>query len=162
LVNEVHKSLVKQNGYFCSGKCEQFKKIPYSALIQVFFVIFLNFFNIVYIIFIFTYEQQAINQLIQRILTENEENLQIWKQKLLESVGKFGKMITDIIPDVELIIGILLYHIFIIILLLFYCYFVILFFHCYIIIPNLFVCYFIRSPARYSPFSEPRRLCVSV
>jgi predicted ATPase len=37
LVNEVHKPIVRQRGYFISGKFDQFKRnIPYASLIQAF------------------------------------------------------------------------------------------------------------------------------
>jgi predicted ATPase len=36
LVNEIQKPVVTQHGYFCCGKCEQFKvSSPYAAFIQV-------------------------------------------------------------------------------------------------------------------------------
>ena len=82
LVNEVHKPIVRQRGYFISGKFDQFKRdIPYAALIQAF------------------------QELIRQLLTESEAKLQIWKQKLLDALSKNAQVIIDVIPEVELIIG---------------------------------------------------------
>ena len=37
LVNEVHKPIVRQRGYFIGGKFDQFKRdIPYASTIQAF------------------------------------------------------------------------------------------------------------------------------
>ncbi|VXD25636.1 ATP-binding region ATPase domain protein (fragment) [Planktothrix paucivesiculata PCC 9631] len=82
LVNEVHKPIVRQRGYFIAGKFDQFKhNIPYASLIQAF------------------------QSLIQQLLTESEAEIQIWKQKLLGVLGINGQIIIDVIPEVELIIG---------------------------------------------------------
>jgi PAS domain S-box-containing protein len=82
LVNEIHKPIARQRGYFISGKFDQFKRdIPYASLIQAF------------------------QELIRQLLTEREVQLQGWKKKLLEALGSNGQVITDVIPEVELIIG---------------------------------------------------------
>ena len=82
LVNEIHKPIVRQRGYFISGKFDQFKRdIPYASLIQAF------------------------QELVRQLLTESEAQLQRWKQKLLEALGSNGQVIIDVIPEVELIIG---------------------------------------------------------
>jgi predicted ATPase/signal transduction histidine kinase/DNA-binding NarL/FixJ family response regulator len=82
LVNEVHKPIVRQRGYFISGKFDQFKRdIPYASLIQAF------------------------QELIRQLLTETEAQLQTWKQQLLDALGSNGQVIVDVIPEVELIIG---------------------------------------------------------
>ncbi|MFB2917663.1 trifunctional serine/threonine-protein kinase/ATP-binding protein/sensor histidine kinase [Aerosakkonema funiforme] len=82
LVNEVHKPIVQARGYFIAGKFDQFQRnIPYAALIQAF------------------------RSLMQQLLTESAEKLEIWQQKLLEALGQNGQIIIDVIPEVELIIG---------------------------------------------------------
>ncbi|MCC5651420.1 AAA family ATPase [Nostoc sp. XA013] len=82
LVNEVHKPIIRQRGYFISGKFDQYKRnIPYASLIQAF------------------------QELMRQILTENAEKLTNWKKKLLEAVGINGQVIIDFIPDLEKIIG---------------------------------------------------------
>jgi predicted ATPase len=73
---------VSHHGYFCAGKFDQFKKhIPYSTLIQA-----------------FTY-------LIKTLLTEDSKRLIDWKQRIGKSLGENGKLMTDLIPELELIIG---------------------------------------------------------
>ncbi|MDZ8051390.1 MAG: AAA family ATPase [Aulosira sp. ZfuVER01] len=82
LVNEVHKPIVKARGYFIAGKFDQFKRnIPYSSVVNAF------------------------QDLIRQLLTESQENITIWKQKLLEALGANAQAIVEVIPEVELIIG---------------------------------------------------------
>jgi predicted ATPase/signal transduction histidine kinase/tRNA A-37 threonylcarbamoyl transferase component Bud32 len=82
LVNEVHKPIVRQRGYFISGKFDQFKRnIPYASFIQAF------------------------QELIGQLLTENADRIAHWQTKLLNVLGSNGQVIIDVIPEVELIIG---------------------------------------------------------
>ncbi|MEG4322088.1 MULTISPECIES: AAA family ATPase [unclassified Microcoleus] len=82
IVNEVHKPIVRQRGYFINGKFDQFKRnIPYAALIQAF------------------------QSLIGQLLTESREKLQAWREKLAAALGINGAVIVDVIPEIELIIG---------------------------------------------------------
>lgn len=82
LVQEVYKLTLQQRGYFIAGKFDQFKRnIPYSGFIQAF------------------------QDLIRQLLTESSEQLQNWKEKILEAVGISGHLIVEVIPEVELIIG---------------------------------------------------------
>jgi predicted ATPase/tRNA A-37 threonylcarbamoyl transferase component Bud32 len=82
LVNEVHKPIVRQRGYFISGKFDQLKRnIPYASLIQAF------------------------QELMRQILTESADKIAVWKEKLLGSLGSNGQVIIDVIPEVELVIG---------------------------------------------------------
>lgn len=82
IVNEIHKPIVASRGYFIRGKFDQFRRdIPYAALIQAF------------------------QELIRQLLTENEQQIAVWKNKLLEANGDNGQVIIDVIPEVELIIG---------------------------------------------------------
>jgi serine/threonine protein kinase len=82
LVNEIHKPIVRQRGYFISGKFDQFKRnIPYASIIQAF------------------------QELMRQLLTESDRQLGIWKSKLLKALGSNGQVIIDVIPEVERIIG---------------------------------------------------------
>jgi len=82
LVNEIHKPIVRQRGYFISGKFDQFKRnIPYASLIQAF------------------------QELIGQLLAESTEKIEIWQAKILEALGSNGQVIIDVIPEVEKIIG---------------------------------------------------------
>ncbi|MEH2382866.1 MAG: AAA family ATPase [Nostoc sp.] len=82
LVNEIHKPIIKNRGYFIAGKFEQFQRnIPYASLIQAF------------------------QELMQQLLTENEVKLATWKEKLLEALVPNAQIIIDVIPELEFIIG---------------------------------------------------------
>ncbi len=82
VVSEIHKPIVRQRGYFITGKFDQFKRdIPYAAITQAF------------------------ESLMQQLLTKSSEELTIWKDKLLSKLGKNGAIIIDVVPSLELIIG---------------------------------------------------------
>ena len=82
LVNEVHKPIVQQRGYFIGGKFDQLKRdIPYASLIQAF------------------------RELMRQLLAESQARVEVWKNKLLRALGVNGQVIIDVIPEVELIIG---------------------------------------------------------
>jgi len=83
LVFEAQRHLPPGSGRFAYAKFDQFKHaIPYHGLIQAFQVV------------------------IQQLLTEPDEVLQEWRERILESVGDSGKVLTDVIPEIELIIGV--------------------------------------------------------
>ncbi|WP_432809661.1 trifunctional serine/threonine-protein kinase/ATP-binding protein/sensor histidine kinase [Pantanalinema sp. GBBB05] len=82
LVNEIHKSVVRQRGYFITGKFDQFKRnIPYASLIQAF------------------------QELVRQLLTESEAQIAVWREKLSQALAPNGQVIIEVIPEVELIIG---------------------------------------------------------
>jgi predicted ATPase/serine phosphatase RsbU (regulator of sigma subunit)/tRNA A-37 threonylcarbamoyl transferase component Bud32 len=82
LVNEIHKLIARQRGYFIAGKFDQFKRnIPYSALLQAF------------------------QDWVRQILTESEGELLIWKQEILEALGSNAQVILDVIPELQLLLG---------------------------------------------------------
>lgn len=82
LVQEIHKTIVEKSGYFISGKFDQLQRtIPYSAI------------------------NGAFRELMRLLLTEDEEQLELWKKKLLSALGINGQVIIDVIPEVELVMG---------------------------------------------------------
>lgn len=82
LVNQVRNKLLEKRGYFISGKYELYKRnIPYSALIQAF------------------------SGLIALLLRESTASLDTWRSMLQIALTVNGKVMTDVIPDLELIIG---------------------------------------------------------
>ncbi len=82
LINEIRKPLVEQKGYFISGKFDQFKRnISYSAIVQAFC------------------------EMVKLILAEPQESLDRWKSDLSEALGPNGRIVADMIPELELIIG---------------------------------------------------------
>lgn len=82
LIQELQKPIVEHRGYFTAGKFDLYQKnIPYSALIQ------------------------SLRNLIRTFLTESDERVERWKQKILKAVGTNGRVITDVIPELEILIG---------------------------------------------------------
>lgn len=82
VVNEIHKPIVRQRGYFIWGKFDQFKRnIPFSALVQAF------------------------QKLMRQLLTESDTHLQRWKAKILAALGENAQVIIEVIPELERIIG---------------------------------------------------------
>jgi signal transduction histidine kinase/serine/threonine protein kinase len=82
LIQELQKPLVKNRGYFTSGKFDQYQKnIPYSSLIQ------------------------ALRNLIRIFLTESDTQVQQWRAKILDVVDNNGSVISDVLPELEFIIG---------------------------------------------------------
>jgi predicted ATPase/signal transduction histidine kinase len=82
VVNEVHKPIVRQRGYFIKGKYDQFQRnIPFSAFVQAF------------------------RDLIGQLLSESDTQIQTWRTKILEVVGDNGQVLIDVIPELEKIIG---------------------------------------------------------
>ncbi len=82
LIQELQKPLVKNRGYFTSGKFDQYQKnIPYSSLIQ------------------------ALRNLIRIFLTESDTQVQQWRGKILDVVDSNGSVISDVLPELEFIIG---------------------------------------------------------
>lgn len=80
-VREAAEDIVGRKGYFIAGKCDPFQDSPYSSTVQAF------------------------TELFRRILTEGEQNVAVWKEKLLHAVGRHGKLLTDVIPELAHIIG---------------------------------------------------------
>ncbi len=83
LVQEIYKSIADRGGYFLSGKFDQFQESrPYSAIVQAF------------------------QGLVRQLLAENDDRIALWKHKLLSALGPNGRVITEVIPEIEHIIGI--------------------------------------------------------
>ena len=81
-MNELHKVLVPPRGLFASGKFDQYKRdIPYATLAQAF------------------------QSLVRQILSKSEAELQAWRDALREALGPNGRLIVDLIPELELVIG---------------------------------------------------------
>ncbi|MDM0029080.1 trifunctional serine/threonine-protein kinase/ATP-binding protein/sensor histidine kinase [Variovorax saccharolyticus] len=82
LASEVHRALLPSRGLFASGKYDQYKQdIPYSTLAQAF------------------------RSLVRPMLGKSEAELGPWRSIVLDVVGPHGRIITDLIPELKLIIG---------------------------------------------------------
>ncbi|MEW5726857.1 MAG: AAA family ATPase, partial [Pseudomonadota bacterium] len=82
LVNEIHRPIAERSGFFISGKFDQYRRnIPYSSLIQAF------------------------QSLLHQILAQSEDNIALWRDRLLESLGGNGQVVVEVLPELERIIG---------------------------------------------------------
>ncbi|MGC1525124.1 MAG: AAA family ATPase [Phormidesmis sp.] len=82
VVNEVHKPITRQQGYFIKGKFDQFNRnIPLSAFVQ------------------------ALRDLMGQLLSESDVQLMQWKTQILAAVGENGQLLIDVIPELKTIIG---------------------------------------------------------
>ena len=82
LVAELHRPIVARRGYFIAGKFDQYRRgRPYETLAEAF------------------------QSLVQQILAEPTERIEAWRRRILDAVGELGQLITDLIPQVGLIIG---------------------------------------------------------
>jgi len=82
VVNELHKVLIPPRGLFESGKFDQHKRdIPYSTLAQAF------------------------QNLIRRLLGKSDAELALWRDALRDALGPNGRLMTDLVPELRLIIG---------------------------------------------------------
>ncbi|MEO1761038.1 MAG: serine/threonine-protein kinase PknK, partial [Cyanobacteria bacterium J06629_18] len=82
VVNEIHKPILKEKGYFIKGKFNQLQQnIPYLGWIE------------------------ALNDLIEQLLSESNEQIKQWKTDILSALGDQAQVMIDLIPKLELIIG---------------------------------------------------------
>lgn len=82
LINEVNKPIVEYKGYFISGKYELLKRAsPYYAIVY------------------------ALQGLIKQILSESQGSISYWKETILSAISPNGKILIDVIPELELLIG---------------------------------------------------------
>jgi diguanylate cyclase (GGDEF)-like protein/PAS domain S-box-containing protein len=82
LVDESRRMIVARGGFFISGKFDQYQReIPYGTVMQAF------------------------RELVQQILTESEAGIAEWRRRIEQAVGVSGRLITAVLPQVELIIG---------------------------------------------------------
>lgn len=82
LIAELYKPVTAARAYFVAGKFEQYQRsIPYFAILQ------------------------AMAEFCNRLLTESEDKLRAWKGKIEQHLNQQGKVLTDLIPGLEKIIG---------------------------------------------------------
>lgn len=82
LIHEIHKPIAKRRGFFIAGKFDQYRRnIPYSALIQAF------------------------QNLLHQILTESDERIVWWRERILAALGDNAQIIVEVIPELRHILG---------------------------------------------------------
>ncbi|WP_437739288.1 AAA family ATPase [Sorangium sp. So ce1504] len=82
LVAELHRPIVRERGFFLSGKFDQTARdVPYRAFLQAFRALF------------------------QEILSANEEQVERWRQRFREALGPNGRLLADVLPELGLLLG---------------------------------------------------------
>ena len=82
IVNEVHKPITRQQGYFIKGKFDQFNRnVPLSAFVK------------------------ALQDLMGQLLSESDRQLAQWRTRILEAVGENGQVLIEVIPQLAQVIG---------------------------------------------------------
>ncbi|TYQ31106.1 AAA family ATPase [Pseudanabaena sp. UWO310] len=82
LVNEVHKPITRERGYFIKGKYDQFQRdIPFSAFVQAF------------------------RDLMKQLLSESDAQLNVWEMEILAALSDNAQILVDVIPELTQIIG---------------------------------------------------------
>jgi predicted ATPase len=81
LVEETQRPVSERGGCFIEGKFDQLSRIPYAGITQAF------------------------AQLIFQILTQSDTRLAAWRAKILEAIGPNGRVLTNVVPGLELVIG---------------------------------------------------------
>ncbi|MGG1516171.1 AAA family ATPase [Paenibacillus oryzisoli] len=82
LIAETMKTLMKDSGWFISGRFEPNKQhVSYHALTR------------------------ALRELARQLLTSKDQQLAEYRTLLLKAIGTSGRVLTDLIPELELLIG---------------------------------------------------------
>ncbi len=82
LINELRPLAVASHGHFCRGKFDQQQQqTPYSGLIM------------------------ALRDLVRQVLTESAESVERWKQQLLGALGGNCRLLTELVPELEQLVG---------------------------------------------------------
>ncbi len=82
LMRELYKPLTEIDAYITNGKFDQYHhNIPYSALMEAF------------------------TDFIRQILAESDDKVAAWSDSIIQALGPNGRLLTDVIPDLELLIG---------------------------------------------------------
>ncbi|MBF0225802.1 MAG: AAA family ATPase [Desulfobacterales bacterium] len=82
LVNHIYKQIFEKNGYVITCKLDKLNQdIPYSCIIS------------------------GLTEIIRKILSKSIDKIAVWRKIILNALGNNGKIITDAIPDLEIIIG---------------------------------------------------------
>lgn len=82
LIQEVYAPITERRGYFAAGKFDQLQRnVPFSAVVA------------------------ALRDLVRQLLGESEARLEQWRLQMLEALGSNARVIVDVVPDIELIVG---------------------------------------------------------
>ncbi|HYO74075.1 MAG TPA: serine/threonine-protein kinase PknK, partial [Archangium sp.] len=81
-VRELHRPVLRRRGFFLSGKFDQLQHdVPYSTLARAF------------------------QELVQQLLAGSDEEVAVWRQRLLEAWEGNGQLLVDLVPQLERVAG---------------------------------------------------------
>jgi len=82
LVRQMRAPLGQASGYFISGKFDQLQRdVPFSAIVN------------------------ALQDLVRQLLTDSQAQTRAWRDAIVAAVGRNGRVIIDVVPALERIIG---------------------------------------------------------
>jgi len=82
LVRQMRVPLGQQRGYFIGGKFDQLQRdVPFSAIVM------------------------ALHDLVRQLLAESQQQQRAWRDAIVGAVGRNGRVITEVVPALERIIG---------------------------------------------------------
>ncbi len=82
LVQQMRAPLQQQHGYFIAGKFDQLQRdVPFSAIVA------------------------ALHDLVRQVSTESQAQTRAWRDAIVGAVGRSGRVITEVVPALERIIG---------------------------------------------------------
>ena len=82
LVQQMRAPLQQQHGYFIAGKFDQLQRdVPFSAIVA------------------------ALHDLVRQVSTESQPQTRAWRDAIVGAVGRSGRVITEVVPALERIIG---------------------------------------------------------
>jgi PAS domain S-box-containing protein len=82
LVQELHRPVARERGYFIAGKFAPYQRdIPYAAMVD------------------------ACRMLVQQMLAEPEAGMDVWRRQIQAGLDGYGQLLIDLMPQLELVIG---------------------------------------------------------
>ncbi|XYH98616.1 AAA family ATPase [Sorangium sp. So ce1128] len=82
LIQDIHQFIARDGGHFIQGKFDQLDRItPYAPVARAF------------------------RELVQELLAEPAEALESWKRRVQLALGSNGRLLVDLVPELELLIG---------------------------------------------------------
>jgi PAS domain S-box-containing protein len=82
LVRELQEPVARASGLFAKGKCDQYDhQSPYRVV------------------------SQACSSLVRQLLARTDEEIGYWRSELARALGLHGRLITDLVPELTLLVG---------------------------------------------------------
>ncbi|KVM96615.1 histidine kinase [Burkholderia anthina] len=82
LARELQTTAGAFHGTFASGKCDQYNSdVPYASVAL------------------------ALKSMIKSVFARGEDDVRRWRDAMLDALGQNGRLVTDFVPDLELLIG---------------------------------------------------------